>query len=85
MNKSPCSHTCCDPNVAANAAKPPDLREVEHRLPHVRDVHFFQVLEWLHGGEGAVAWWVREPGAQHPGEGLHHGVQLWGLCGKRKE
>lgn len=79
-NKSPWSHACSSPGAAANTHRPLDLREVEHGLPHVRNVHFFQVLEGLHCREGAISWRVREPGAQHPGQGLHHRVQLGSLC-----
>lgn len=86
LEKKPWSHACSHPAAAANTGWPLDLREVEHGLSHVRDVHFLQVLEGLHGREGAVSWWVWEPSAQHPGQGFHHRVQLGSLCaGKERK
>lgn len=73
------SKSCCQHRST------PDLREVEHGLSHMRDVHFLQVLEGLHCREGAVSRWIREPGAQHPGQGLHHWIQLGSLCGGRRK
>lgn len=83
-SKSHWSHACSGPKAAANGDKPHDLREVEHGLPHVRDVHFFKVLEGLHCREGAISWWVREPCAQHPGQRFHYRIQLWSLWGGRR-